>query len=1035
VLTLLLRRSRAQWRLLGTLLAVVTVGVTLLGTCALLVTRTADRALEVAASRVAAADAEVTAYTVTVTGDDAAGVAADTRALLTRSLRPLTATTNGRASTEMRYFQGRSAAYLSAVENLPATAELTTGRWPGAKGEAAILDTTARQLGLAPGDRVRLGAELVRNPAPPVTLTVVGVVRPLAGAGWDRDPLFGAGYDPAFRDARAVGAYGPFLVGWDELLTGGSALDRLEISARPDLSAPRLRDLGAVTATLLGADRRLDRILGDRVQIERIASGLPSMLRASRHQQQVTNAAVLAVAVLGGILTATALALAGRLTTDLRAGETALLSSFGAGRGRLAAVAATEAAAVALLAAALAIPGSALLHAALTRMPPLSGAGLATEPRLATAQVLAVLAGSAVLAVMLLVAGLRTVASTGERTRRDLLARSGADLLLVALAVGGWWQLRAQPAGDSGQPDAVRVLAPALLLVAGAAVALRLAPPALALADRLARRSVSLPLPLAAFEAARRPQATAAGLLVVLACAAATFGVALDATWARSQRDQASLAVGTDLTLALTRPPSAGQGAQVAAATGGTVSPAVNRGVAVGQWLGGDSAAPRLVAVDTDRAGALLRGRLDDDRTWSEVGTKLTAPAAATGIPLTGAPTLTGRATGGAALTVTPELLLEDGTGLRTSCASVPLALDGRPHRLGACVPASSDVRVIAVTVAVSGDSISWDASGASDVTVGLRLPGSTGAEGWTATSAGQFPEQLTDPAVTSAATGLTLTGSIQLGGPPEAARELVASAFPDPGPVPLAVSAAFADGVGVPVGGRLELTLGLTAVPVTVADVVPAVPGTPGGPALLADLDTLTRALTVRGDLTSPVDAWWVGDPSRVAAERAAALHLGEVVTRAGEIDRLTAGPVPAGLPAVLRLLVPAAALLLLTGVLLHVTCDLQARALEVARLRGLGMTRREIRQTLLGQHAVVLLPLLTAGALVGALSTWIVAPLLVRSETGASPVPEVVPMWPWPAQAGLLLTLLAGCLLAVTAVVLIQSRRADADHLRVAS
>ena len=53
VLRLLARRARAQWPLLAALLAVVTVGATLLGTCALLVTRTAEQALEVAASRAA----------------------------------------------------------------------------------------------------------------------------------------------------------------------------------------------------------------------------------------------------------------------------------------------------------------------------------------------------------------------------------------------------------------------------------------------------------------------------------------------------------------------------------------------------------------------------------------------------------------------------------------------------------------------------------------------------------------------------------------------------------------------------------------------------------------------------------------------------------------------------------------------------------------------------------------------------------------------------------------------------------------------
>lgn len=79
------------------------------------------------------------------------------------------------------------------------------------------------------------------------------------------------------------------------------------------------------------------------------------------------------------------------------------------------------------------------------------------------------------------------------------------------------------------------------------------------------------------------------------------------------------------------------------------------------------------------------------------------------------------------------------------------------------------------------------------------------------------------------------------------------------------------------------------------------------------------------------------------------------------------------------------------------------------------------------------VLLPLLAAGAVVGALATRVVAPLLVRSDTGAAPVPATQPHWPWPAEAALLAVLLAGCMLAVAVVVTVQVRRADAAHLRV--
>ncbi|WP_233624858.1 ABC transporter permease [Actinoplanes sp. ATCC 53533] len=1077
----LARRGRAQWPLLTALLAVVMLGATLLGTCALLVTRTAGQSLEAAATRAAPGDVEVTAYTVAVRGPDARPVADDTRRLLSSVLAPFAATTAARASSAMRPLpvpraggdEVPAVSYLSGVEELSTRAELTAGRWPRAGGapspaapsptapspaapplEGVVLEPTARLLDLRLGARVRLGAE--PDPAgatAPVDVTVVGIVRPLPGAGWERDPLGGAGYDLGYRDdrtSRPVHAYGPFLVDLTDLLGGGSAISRLEVTARPDLSRPGRRDLDTVAAAVRGADRRLAATLGERVSSERVASRLPQTFRSARDQQQVTAATVLAVAVLGVILTATALALGGRLIAGTRAVETALLSALGAGRRQRAAAAALEAGVITVVAAALAVPASSLLHSGLTGLPPLAGAGLTTGPVVTGLQVCAVAVSALALATLLAVLAVQSGAPAGgSRHRRELLARSGADLLLVAFAGVGWWQLRTQATGSDVRADAVRVLAPALLLTAGAALALRLVPPALRGADRLARRARGLALPLAAFEAARRPQAVATGLLVVLAGAAGTFGVAFDATWERSQHDQSTLSVGSDLALTLTVPAVAGQGASVAAATGGTVSPATDRAVVVGQWLGAAGEAPRLVAVDTTRAAALLRGRLDGGRSWAGVGAALAPPARTTGVavPAGAAVVLTGTATGADPLTVTPRLLMEDTTGLRTTCTGVPVPLDGKAHRLPGCATAAGQ-RLVAVSLPIGADPGGAGSGYAepgppSRVAVTLTVPRAPGgpapATTWTAPPP-LLGSGLLGPAVavadSPAGVRLSMTTDVQLVGSQDTVRTLIATAFPAPGPVPVAVSARFADELGAGRGSRLTLTVGNTPVPVTVAEVVPAVPSAPGAVAALADLDTLSRALVVNGGLESPVDAWWVGHPARAdAAARATGLRLGTVSTRTAEAARLTAGPLRAGLPAALRLLVPAAVLLLIAGIVLHVACDLRARAVEVARLRGLGMTRREIRAVLLGQHVGVLLPLLTAGAIVGALATWFVAPLLVRSETGALPVPAALPRWPWAAEGGLLFVLLAGCVLTIAAVVTVQARRADAAHLRVNS
>ena len=92
----------------------------------------------------------------------------------------------------------------------------------------------------------------------------------------------------------------------------------------------------------------------------------------------------------------------------------------------------------------------------------------------------------------------------------------------------------------------------------------------------------------------------------------------------------------------------------------------------------------------------------------------------------------------------------------------------------------------------------------------------------------------------------------------------LVATAFPAPGPIPVLISTGLARDVGAHRGSELSITFGTTPIDAVVAGIVPAVPSAPGAAAVLADVDALSRALIVRGDLESPVTAWWVGHPAR---------------------------------------------------------------------------------------------------------------------------------------------------------------------------
>ncbi|MBU2665036.1 ABC transporter permease [Actinoplanes bogorensis] len=1045
MLTLLSRRGRAQWPLLTSLLVTLVVGTTLLGTSTLLITLTSQRSVEVAAARAEPDDVAVTAYVAGISAANAGSVAADTRSVLTSAVAPFPATTVTRASSVMRELPlagPEGGGYLAAIEDLPSRAALLTGRWPrpgATPREAAVLQSTARLLGLDVGDRVRLGDEMGRDPNGPVEVRVVAVVRPRQDAGWDRDPLYGTGYaadPPESTSARPVRAYGPFLIDLGELLAGGSALGRLEVSARPDLSDPTSRDLNRVTASLLRADRRLNGTLGDRIEVERVASPLPGTLLDARRQQQLTSSSVLALALIGLLLTAIALALAARLTTGVRTGESDLLTALGTSRRQFTAVAAIEAGALAVLAFAVAVPASSLLYAALTRLNPLADAGLTAPVRISGVQLLVVGGAAAALAGLHILLAVRPAPAAGDRRgHRELLARSGLDLVLPALAAIGWWQLRAQPAGAGSRADAVRVLAPALILAAGAAVALRLLPPLLRAAEQVAGRTRGFIWSLAASGAARRPQALAAGLLICLGCAAASFGTAFSATWHASQVDQAELSVGTDLALSLAGAPVTGQSATVRDATGGTVSPVARQNIVVGQWLGGPGSSPRLVAVDTRHSADLLRGRLDAGRDWSGVTRGLAPATPVTGValPRGAVPAIVGTATGSSPVQVTPHLILRDENGLQTSCTAGPVPLDGRRHAVSRCAPVPG-LRLIGVTLPVTGQT---EVQNVSSVDVTLTLPASSApAPQWTVRPGNPASSQLTNEKVTFDGRKLRVTATVSFADSAPSSRVLVATAFAEPGPMPVVLSTRLAANVNAHRGSELTFAVDQTAVKAVVRDIVPEVPSEPGEAAVLADVDWLARALAVRGNVVSPVTAWWVGHPAvDDARSRAGDLRLGPVNTPGAEADRLAGSPLRASYPAVLRVLVAAAVVLLLGGVLLHVVCDTQARAVEVARLRGLGVSRRGIRRALIGEHALIVLPLLAAGAGVGALTSALIAPLLIRSETGAAAVPAATADWPWGAEALLLTGLIGACGLITGAVVLVQARRADAAHLRVAS
>jgi predicted lysophospholipase L1 biosynthesis ABC-type transport system permease subunit len=261
---------------------------------------------------------------------------------------------------------------------------------------------------------------------------------------------------------------------------------------------------------------------------------------------------------------------------------------------------------------------------------------------------------------------------------------------------------------------------------------------------------------------------------------------------------------------------------------------------------------------------------------------------------------------------------------------------------------------------------------------------------------------------------------------------DVLVTVLPVPPVVPVAVSQDLVDAVGAKLGDELAALVGDTSLRLEVTAVVPDVPSAPGQVAVLADIDTVSRALIDAGSLDPVVDAWWFssGPEDTVSALRAA--QLGTVTTRDGVAAELARGPLRVAVPTTLLVLMALAMALFLAAVALVVGADRSRASPVVAVLRAVGASRRDTARLQLAEHLVLLLPLTVVGALGGAVATVLVGPHLVRSDVGAAPVPTPVVAWPWPGE----LAVVGGLVLAVLVVTRVLTSllvsRSDPSRLR---
>ncbi|MDG9716788.1 FtsX-like permease family protein [Streptomyces sp. DH24] len=944
---------------------------------------------------------------------------------------------------------------------------VTQGRAPRAAGsgatEVAVPESAARALGLEAGARLTLSDRLG---GPDVEIRVTGRYRPVDSAApyWRLDDLRGRGVvEVAFT------TYGP-------LLTDPAVLAGGRVSAGPSAWLASA-DFSAVTAARTDALREAVRDGGETLRgaaalggSPEVSCALPAVLDRVERASLVSRSTLLIVAFQLALLAGCTLLLVARLLSAERAGETRLLRARGGSRGQVARLAALEA----LLLAGPAAACAPLLAGPLTGL--LAGQGAPARIGLHLDTSVASVAGRG--AVWLVAAGVAlgcsaavalpalTSAFTAGRARSlPGVVRAGADVGLLVVAGVAYLQLDRRPTGAVGGDrsgslgvDPLLVVAPALALLAGTVLTLRLLPPAARLAERRAARGRGLPGALAGWQFSRRP-ARGAGpvLLLVLAVALGMLAIGQGSSWDRSQDDQADFRAGAPVRVMGTGESELGRTQAYAAVPHvEEVAPAVRTTLPMSA---GRTAT--VLALDTAHAAdtLLMRGDLAPGGAGPLLSAlRPTGGAAGVRVPAgTERLRLTAALRGaGPGTTAEVRAILRDAYGTPYKPVFGQLTADGRTHaltlELGA---AGTDPGPLTLTAFQLDLPQPTDRAERHRFVVGeLTADGARLAfpAGWTfgasTTSTVSSPDASTTPTrprLTSSAP-LTVaygTGFVPDGRFSEPAQLTVRMRVAQPA-VPEITAVAtdrFLSSAGARTGQRVDVTFAGSTVPVRIVKAVRALPTTPvggaaDGGALLVDLTAVNRVLEARYGEGVPPTEWWLRTAPGETAQVAAALRArpdadpSRVLVRDEIASQLRRDPFGAGPSAGFGAAAVAAAALTAVGFAVSAAGSLRERGAEFAVLRALGTSRRRLARVIVIEHGVLVGLGLLVGVVLGAALARAVVPLILLTSQATRPVPETLVQLPV-GRVAVLLAAVAAVPLVVTGV-LAARRAAPVTSLR---
>ncbi|HZN21438.1 MAG TPA: ABC transporter permease [Gaiellaceae bacterium] len=951
---------------------------------------------------------------------------------------------------------------FGTFDGLEEHADLVVGEWPAGGGgadevEAVLSEPAARALGLAQGDTIEVAA--VGDEDETVAVRLAGLYRVKSS---DDPYWWGSPLELGGQEELRFTTFGPLVVSPEAFaeLAGDGAEARWR--AEPDTGAIGLNELGELRERLGALEDELHAEGGPAAGLA-VQTGLGGVLERADRSLLVSRSGVLVPSVQLAVLAGAALLFLAGLLAERRAVEAAILRSRGASAGEVGQLALREGALLAIPSILAAPWLAALSLRAMNHIGPLADIGLELEPNVSrTSYALAAVAGI-LSALGLALPALRSAAVTtavqeqGRPRPAGIVRRAGLDLVLVALAVLAYWQLRRYEGtvvesiqGRLGI-DPLLVAAPALGLLAGALLALRVVPAVGAVAGRAATAARGLIAPLGTWQIARRPTRYArVVVLLTLALAIGLFASAYGSTWLQSQEDRATYEAGADIRVAPDELTGAIPTLNLAAAYGDidgvqAALPVVESPLGVSS----EADSSTLLAVDASRAAEIVEIRPDlADTPLSELATRLAAkrPELAA-LELPGTPDeLTIRARG--RVEVPEDNVSRFGLPRTPSPPSLAVVLrdgEGLLHRIPAGeLPADGEETTLTVDVASEGRRPSYPLS---LVAVELRAyagffdsrPGTfelggiaagpadvePGADVRWAVDPSDLRDAQSAPEVHETRAGreslLELsfdTGASTAIGEAPVTFTITPGQNELPQAIPAVATSGFLETTGTDVGGTVAL--GPADPELTLVGSVrgfPTLPPEEGG--VVVDLPTYLAAVYLAtGELPRPTEWLLDAEPGR---ERAVAQALlappyssAEVVDRVGVTERLTRDPVALGISGALSLGFVAAAVFAVLGFAVSAAVSTSERTTEFAVLRSLGLSSRQLSAWLALEGGITVVLALVGGIVLGGLVAWLVLPFVSLAGEGGRPFPEVVVELPWEAVA-----LLAGSLFAVLALV----------------